>query len=201
MPEQDGGSGQGSGAGQGAGGNDQQQQNQGSPAAGTTKDVLGPDGKPLDPARAAAALERLRNLPDTVKEKETEIADLKAKLAEHESSKMTDSEKKERKISELEATNLSLTQQLQQLRVGTVLAQSAAKAGAIVPDAVVRMVDLATLKFDNDGAPVEPDKAIEAVRKAYPQLFNGRQGSADAGVRGHGQPQSFDDQIRQRAGR
>jgi multidrug resistance efflux pump len=173
-------------------------------AAATTETTVvnGPDGKPLDPVRAAAAIERLRTLPDVVKTKDTEIADLQAKLKAHEDEKLSDTEKLTNRVAELEAEKIAWEHERQDVRIGSAVREAASKAGAKYPDAVYKLIDLASVEYDKDGAPRNLDKVVEAIAKSYPEMFNGTSpGRVAAGPRTPAAGRDFNQLIRESAGR
>lgn len=145
---------------------------------------LGPDGKPLDPARAAKAIEGIKPLKERNSELEALVADLQGKVKEHEDAKLSETEKLSNRVSELEAERSAWERERQELRVGMLIEQAAVKAGAVHPEAIPRLVELADVQYDKDGTPKNIDKLIEQTRTQYPSLFGTQRGTFDGGVRG-----------------
>lgn len=175
----------------------------GTPAPTTSTDVLGPDGKPLDPARALSAIERLKGEATKVPDLEQQLNEAMTKLKEFEDAKLSDTDKLTKRNTELETRTATLEREIQELRVGIAVAKVAQDAGALYPDAVVNLIDLSTLEFEADGKPKNADKIVEALKVKYPAMFGqAGPGSADAGARGSaaGGGSSMNDLIRRAAG-
>ena len=172
------------------------------PAAPVTT-VNGPDGKPFDPARALAAIERLKGEAGKVGTLEQQLIEAQTKLKEHEDAKLSDTEKLTNRNTELEASNIALEHRVQELTIGQSVRDAAAKAGAKYPDAVFKLVDLATVEFDKDGTPKNLDKIVEGISKSYPDMFNGTNGPGRvaAGPRTPTSGRDFNQMIRESAGR
>jgi hypothetical protein len=133
----------------------------------------------------------VRELREEAAKHRREKAAIEAKLKALEDEKLSDTERREKRLKELEAENARLAGES---RRAAILAQAAA-AGAIVPEAIVGLVP----------ADAEDVKAgVAAVKREYPQLFvKPSAGSADAGA-GNGknkEPVDMDTRIRRAAGR
>lgn len=168
--------------------------------ATTTEVVLGSDGTPFDPERAKATIENLRGFEKKAKELEKAIAERDRKLQEIEDGKLSEMEKLNRRLSELETEKITWERERQEHRVGGAVREAAAKAGAVYPDAVYKLLDSSTLEFDADGNPKNLEKVIEGLRGSYPAIFNGT-GSADGGARRPAKTIDMNQMIRQAAGR
>jgi hypothetical protein len=123
----------------------------------------------------------------------TAAAAAEAKLKALEDEKLSDTEKREKRMKELEADNARL---VGESRKSAILAQAAA-AGAIVPEAIVGLVPADAEDYK---------KAIAEVKREYADLFRKpTAGSADAGA-GTGddkqkqRTESISDQIRRATG-
>lgn len=167
-------------------------------AAAQSEPVLGPDGQPLDPKRAVTALGRIKDL----EAKAARADELEVELKRRDQDKLSTEEKLQTRVSDLEAEKLAWERERQEVRVSNAVRDAAAKAGARYPDAVFRLIDLSSLDYESDGAPKNLDKAVEKVKAAYPEFFNGTQGPGKvaAGARQVAASESMDDWLRQRAG-
>ena len=96
----------------------------------------------------------------------TELKRVQEALKAHEDAKLSDSEKQQKRLQELEEENVAL---LSKVRDGEVLA-AVARSGAVHPEVVAKLVNPAV---DNLAA------ELERLRKAYPTLFSKGKGSAD----------------------
>ena len=149
-----------------------------------TSGKLGPDGKPFDPDRAMRTIENLRGFEKQATEQQKMIADLEAKIREHEDAKLSETEKLQNRLSELESERSVWERERQELRVGILIEQAAAKAGAAHPDSIPRLIDLADVQYNRDGTPKNIDQLIDKAREQYPSYFGRQSGSFDGGVRG-----------------
>jgi len=121
------------------------------------------------------------------RQKYADYEDLKkaaVKLKELETSQMSEAERLRAKLSELERSQADWQRERQELVLKHALAAAAAKAGALYPEAVYKLVDLASLEFEPDGSPKALDATVAALRKQYPMLFRSGSGSADGGTGG-----------------
>jgi hypothetical protein len=119
----------------------------------------------------------------------TKYANAQKRLDDLERGQMTELDKLK---TDLQARDEELSTLRQKARIADAM-NAAAKAGAVYPDAVARLVP-----SDSD----DYDSALKEIRKTYPAMFR-QQGSADAGAGTNGKPLAgdFSDMIRQAAGR
>lgn len=120
-----------------------------------------------------------------------DAAELKARLDALESEKLTDSEKRDKRLKALEEENARVKAEARAARLESL----AAKAGATDADVVALLIPA-----DAE----DPSKAIAALKRERPHLFGGtRPGSADAGAGNAGKPggSSVNEMIRRATGR
>lgn len=119
----------------------------------------------------------------------TKYANAQKRLDDLERGQMTELDKLK---TDLQARDEELSTLRQKARIADAM-NAAAKAGAVYPDAVARLVP-----SDSD----DYESALKEIRKTYPAMFKSN-GSADAGAGTNGKPptESFSDMIRQAAGR
>ena len=183
----------GDGAGSPAGG-------EGSVGAGKSGDEGGATGgqRKADDGGTGDAKGRMfdesyvKELRDEAAKHRREKAEIEKRLKALEDEKLSDTEKREKRLKELEADNARL---VGETRRSAILAQAAA-AGAIVPEAIVGLVP----------ADAEDVKAaVAALKREYADLFRKPSaGSADAGAggdKGKKDTYSVSDAIRRATGR
>lgn len=117
-------------------------------------------------AEAAEYRKRLRELEQTVKQ--------------HEEAKLSETERLQKRLAELEREQLSWQRERQEhtLKYETML--TASRLGIVDPEAAYRLIDLAALEFDEDGKPVNLEQALKDLLKAKPYLA-GQQQTVTAG--------------------
>jgi hypothetical protein len=144
--------------------------------------------------------------PDTAKaltKAERDLAKAQARIQELEQANMTEAEKRDRRLAELEAKEATWDVERQTLTLRHSVWQEAMKAGAVYPDLVVQAVSPASVEWAKDGTPANIGKVVAEVRQAYPALFRVTPGSADggAGQGTAGAAPTMNDLIRRSAGR
>lgn len=145
----------------------------------------GKDGEPFDAERAKALIDKLRPFERASKEQAKRIAELEAKLKEHDDAKLSETEKLQAQLSALEAEKATWERERREFVVRQAITTAATTAGALYPDALWKLVDFASLEFSDDGQPTNADKTVEEVKERYPALFgSSKPGSADGGPRG-----------------
>jgi hypothetical protein len=196
-------------AGQGAGGNagtnagagtaeppDQQ------PPAGAQQDEpgSGADDQDFDKERA---LRTIREQRTNERRLARELDAAKAELKKRQDAEKTEAERLADRVKELEAEQ----QQWQQERTQAQVESALREAGARHPELLVARVDTGRLERDDRGRFTNLSREVETVRKAYPDLFFARNGSADGGaggslgIGGTGGELDMNTRIRQAAGR
>jgi hypothetical protein len=132
-----------------------------------------------------------------------ELAAAQARIAELEAANLSESERKDRRLAELEAAQTAWELERQTLTLRHAAFQAAVKAGAVYPDLVVNAISPASVEWGKDGDPTNLDKVVADARQAYPNLFRVTPGQVDGGA-GTGAPAGapdMNDLIRRGAGR
>ena len=128
-----------------------------------------------------------------------------ARVKELEARDLTDLEKRDKRIKELEEENATLVSARQQDRIRSATVTAATKAGFWDPELAVALISPGDVAFDRDGNPRNVEALVAAIAKERPKLVNGS-GSQDFGA-GHrgGAPGTVNDEmnarIRSAAGR
>lgn len=142
----------------------------------------------------------ITELRAALKKANGEAAAHRKKAEELENAALSESEKRDKRIKELEAEQSTWQRERRDATIRQAVGTAARKAGALYPDDVYLLVR-DELKVSDDGKPEGVDDAIKDLRKSRPALF-GAGGSADGGAGRNGQPpSSMNDMIRNAAGR
>jgi F0F1-type ATP synthase membrane subunit b/b' len=130
------------------------------------KPVLGPDGKPLDVARAAKLLEDVRE--DKAK-LQKQVQELSQKVKGFEDQNRSTEEKLTQERDELKSQVATLTKELSDLRLTQAVSNVARSLRFRDPDDAFRYLDQDDLKFDDQGHPTNVDALLKEVveKKKY----------------------------------
>ena len=133
---------------------------------------------------------------------ERELAKAQARIQELEQANMSEAEKRDRRLAELEAERATWDMERQSLTLRHAVWQEAVKAGAVYPDLVVQAISPAQVEWGKDGSPSNVGKVVADARQAYPALFRVTPGTADGGAgQGAAPAATMNDLIRRGAGR
>lgn len=152
-------------------------------------------------------LKALKAERDARKALEKELKPLKSYREQQEQAKLTETEKLQNRIKELEGKEQQLTQRERTIAVrdGLATAAAAEKLGLVASSAtVIRLLDLDRVEFDDSGTPTNLGPLLKQLAKDEPALFEQRRrtGSADGGAGGNQSGhQDMNALIRQAAGR
>jgi len=137
-------------------------------------------------------------------ENRTKLRALEAAEKKRQEAEMTESQKLQARVTELEANLTAREAQLRETTLRTAVTAAAIEAGASNPSVLVRLIDPSAVEYAEDGSPKNLKKLVEGLKAQVPALFKPTTpgGSADAGASGKaGGAPSMNDLIRQRAGR
>jgi hypothetical protein len=144
---------------------------QSTPATGTD---LGPAGK--------AALEKERQAR---REAERQLAQLREELRKREESQLSEVDRAQRRLAELERTLAERERVIQERTIRAAAVEAAARLGFRDPGDAVRLLDPAELAFDEDGMPTNVGDLLGSLAKAKPYLLaSAGPGNPDAGRSG-----------------
>lgn len=131
-----------------------------------------------------------------------ELAKAQARIQELEQANLSEQERKDRRLADLEAERATWEVERQTMILRNAVFQEAVKAGAMYPDLVVQAISPAQVEWAKDGTPSNIGKVVADARQAYPALFRATPGTADGGA-GQGAVPSptMNDLIRRSAGR
>lgn len=136
------------------------------------------------PERAKATIEKLRQFEKDARTLAKEKADLEAKLKAYEDEKLSESEKLQKRLAELETQNARLAQERKDALTRTALQEAAQAAGMKKASAIWKLADRDKLQFDEDGTPTPKsmEAAIAAVKAELPELFAQEQPQGQVGA-------------------
>lgn len=115
-------------------------------------------------------IETLRAESKDAKRLAKELADAQAQLAEHETAKLSETEKLAAKVTALEKSLAERDAERRTLLVRTEIERQARKLGIVDEDAAYRLLDLDALEYDEGGAPKNVDKLLAKLLEAKPYL-------------------------------
>lgn len=139
-----------------------------SPATG---EELGPAGK--------AALEKERQAR---REAERQLARLQEELRKHQEAQLSETERAQRRLAELERSLAERERALQEHTIRAAAIEAAARLGFRDPGDAYRLIDRAELDFDEDGSPRNVADLLAGLAKSKPYLLAATgPGSPDAG--------------------
>lgn len=162
-----------------AGGQEPQPDQQGAAGAQPSQEPERFDAEYVRRLRAEAAeyRKKMRELEQTVKQ--------------HEESKLSENEKLQKKLAELEREQALWQRERQErtLKYETMLAAS--KLGVVDPDAAYKLLDLADIEFDEDGSPKNVEKVLRGLIAKRPYLVGAAGGSPTNPARSTASPTTF----------
>lgn len=159
-----------------------------------------------DVGKLKEALRKERENTRSFKQLQREAEELRKFKQEQEQAKLTETERLQSRVKELEGKEQELTRKERSLAVrdGLATAAQAEKLGLVASSAtVIRLLDLDAVEFDDSGSPKNLGALLKQLAKDEPALFSQqrRSGSADGGASGGSAPQTMNDLIRRGAGR
>lgn len=167
------------------------------------------DDEPFDADRARRTIlaqrESEKRLQRELRQAQTALSDVQAKLKEKEQAELSEQERAQARIRELEAREQELANTVRNAHLRGEVTAAAVKAGATKPDVLHRLIDPADIEWDGD-KPKNVDALVSDLKRQTPELFRAehRTGSADGGSRGkqsQGSSSTINAMIRRAAGR
>lgn len=114
--------------------------------------------------------EYVRRLRAEAAEYRKRMRELEQKVQEHETAKLSETEKLQKRLAELEREQANYQRERQErtLKYETML--QASRLGIVDPEAAYRLLDLTKIEFDEDGTPKNVEQALKELLKAKPYL-------------------------------
>src|ERR1700730_14059795 len=136
----------------------------GTPGTGETPGTATDDAKQIEDLKAA--LKKANAESAAHRHKAKELDDLKAKL---EADKLSESEKLQKQLTDLQAQHDAAKREAQETRVNSAIQLHALQAG-IDPTLASKLISRAEVETDDAGNPTNVDALLKALAKQYPML-------------------------------
>ncbi len=101
------------------------------------------------------------------------LRELEGKVKAEEEAKMTEQERLQKRLAELERQSTEYQQTIQTRTLEYEVKLHAARLGVVDPEAAYRLLDMKQVEFDEDGKPANIEKALRALIAAKPYLAGG----------------------------
>jgi hypothetical protein len=137
-----------------------------------------PDGEDFDKARAMATITKLRGFEKQARDQAKELETLRAAQKEAENAKLSEQEKLQNRVKELETQAAALAEEKKSLLVRTAVEREARKLNLVDEDAAYRLLDLNAIEFGDDGTPKNVETLLKALAKDKPYLVAQANGKA-----------------------
>lgn len=114
--------------------------------------------------------EYVKKLRSEAAENRRKLRDLETRVKAEDDKKLSETERMQKRLAELEkeAEQLKQDRQERTVRYETMLA--AGKLNIVDPDAAFRLMDASALEFDENGSPTNVEKVLQGLIKARPYL-------------------------------
>lgn len=158
-------------------------------------------------AQAAEEQERfdteyVRKLRAEAAEYRKRLRELEGKVKADEEAKMTEQERLQKRLAELERAQADWERERQEIMLQRHIENAAVKLGIIDAEAAWKLIDLKEVDFDDDGKPKNVEALLKALIQKKPYLANNLARSAGAGNGAGGKAHySMNDFIRRSSGR
>jgi rhamnose utilization protein RhaD (predicted bifunctional aldolase and dehydrogenase) len=93
------------------------------------------------------------------------------RLADIDAANLTAQEKADKRVKDAEAERDAEKAKNQTTVIKYAVKDAARDAGALYPDAVYRLLDIAAVEYDDKGNPTNIDKLVKALKATYPAMF------------------------------
>jgi len=114
--------------------------------------------------------EYVKKLRSEAAEYRKKLRDLEAKVKADQDAKLSEAERLQNRLAELEREQAMYQQERQERTVRYEVMLAASKLGIVDPEAAYRLLDVAELEFEDDGRPKNVEQALRALIKAKPYL-------------------------------
>lgn len=119
------------------------------------------------------SLEEARKLRSEAANLRKRLKELEGKVRAEEEAKMTEQEKLQKRLAELERQSTEYQQTMQARTLEYEVKLHAARLGVVDPEAAYRLLDIREMEFGEDGKPANIEKALRALIAAKPYLAGG----------------------------
>lgn len=147
---------------------------EGDPQAGES------EGDPGEEMISLAEAKKLRSEYSGLRRRNKE---LEGRLNEIEDGKLDELERAQKERDRIRGEYDSLVSSLKAERVSAQVLEASAKAGAIEPGAIAKLVDMDSVEFDDERNPTNTSELVSEIKRAHPRLFQAAQGTGGGGER------------------
>lgn len=140
---------------------------------------------PAEEFEPERAMHTIKTLRAEAKATAKALKEAQALIQQHEDAKLTEQEKVQKELEALRAERDAMVQEAHAAKASSAIQSAATTAGALRPDAIARLINVAA--FDGHNA----SELVSEVKAQFPELFAARTGTADAGA-GKGTPAKAD---------
>ncbi len=116
--------------------------------------------------------EYVRKLRAEAAEYRKKLRDLEGKVKADEEAKLTEQERLQKRLAELERKEAEYQMSIQARTLEYEVKLHASRLGVVDPDAAYRLLDLKQVEFDEDGKPVNLEKALKELVTKKPYLVS-----------------------------
>lgn len=114
--------------------------------------------------------EYVKSLRKSEAETRRKLRDAEAELTKHRTAAMSETERLQQRVAELERANADYLTERQERSIRYAVATASNKLGIVDADAAYRLLDLAELETDDNGDPKDIEKALKDLLKKRPYL-------------------------------
>lgn len=135
------------------------------------------DDEKWDEARAKATISKLREFEKTAKAQAKELEQLRKAQKEADDAKLSEQERLQNRVKELEAETAKHAEERRALLVRTAVEREARKLNLVDEEAAFKLLDLGAIEFDDGGTPKNVDKLLKKLAEAKPYLVGQSNGT------------------------
>ena len=130
--------------------------------------------------------EYVKKLRSEAAEYRKKLRDLEAKVKADQDAKLSEAERLQNRLAELEREQAMYQQERQERTVRYEVMLAASRLGCVDPEAAFQLLDWASLEFEDDGKPKNVDKALADLLAKRPYLRAGQNTSTMNPAKGRG---------------
>ncbi|MEM4406545.1 MAG: hypothetical protein QXS68_05815 [Candidatus Methanomethylicaceae archaeon] len=126
-------------------------------------------------------IEYVRKLRAEAAEYRRRLRELESRVKAEEESKLTEQEKLQKRLAELEKAQADWERERQEILLQRYVENAAVRLGIIDPEAAWKLLDLKEVEFDEEGKPENVEALLRSLIQKKPYLANALARSAGAG--------------------
>lgn len=153
------------------------------PAGESAAQAAADQGETSSPPESIS-LEEARKLRSEANSLRRRLKDLEDQAKAKADAELSDNERLSKRASELERQLAERDQTLQETRIRSATVEAAARLGFADPEDAMRLLNHASLEFDENGSPTNVEQQLAALAKTKPYLLGRKVPSFDTGSGG-----------------